>query len=53
MSHTPCGTLGCPNDARWLLASKQQRFLRYFCRSCAAELHETGKFLTLIDRNAA
>ncbi len=45
---TPCGTLGCENPAPWLLASKRQRFLRYFCLTCAVELMKTGKFLMLV-----
>ncbi len=46
----PCGSLGCPHPAPWLLASKRQRFLRYFCATCAEGLFKTGKFLMLIPK---
>ncbi len=44
----PCSSTGCNAPAPWLLASKKQRFLRYFCLPCALKLFETGKFLMLI-----
>jgi hypothetical protein len=45
---SPCGSLACPRPATRLLASKRQRFLRYFCVPCATELFKSNKFLMLI-----
>jgi hypothetical protein len=45
---TTCGALTCTKPGPWLLASKKQRFLHYYCLDHAVELHKTGKFLTLV-----
>ncbi len=44
----PCSHPGCHVPAPWLLASKPQRFLHYYCLQHAVELMETGKFLMLV-----
>jgi hypothetical protein len=44
----PCSASGCTAVAPWLLASKKQRFLHYYCLQHAVELMKTGKFLMLV-----